>query len=336
MLFVPVLLTACNESGSDIEDTQAPLIQLNGESQVIIGQGRPYNELGATATDIVDGIVQVKLPTTSVNTDTLGDYELVYTASDSQGNQSTAIRIISVVEPRPFITTWKTDTPGGKSLDNQVTISTKFNDHSYDYNIDWGDGHIDYNQSGDITHTYAVAGTYTISINDTFPQLASYSLDEKKLQTLEQWGDIKWESLADTFYGAQNLTNNASDTPDLRLVTEFDYMFAEASLFNADLSRWDVSNVTRFYYMFENADSFTGDISSWDISNVTNMVGMFNNLTLTTERYDALLINWSKQQVQNNVTFDADNSQFSIEAQAARDILVVDKNWIIDDAGLAP
>lgn len=328
------LLSAC---GSDSEnDSIAPVISLNGAESIELGQGRVYHELGATAFDEVDGVIAVILPTNQVATDTLGEYQLTYQATDAAGNIATVVRTVDVVAPRPFITTWKTDAAVGISNSNQVTISTRSGNYSYDYSIDWGDGNIDKNQAGDTTHTYAEIGTYTIKINGDFPNLASYFKDEEKLLSIEQWGDIKWLSMADTLYGAVNVVNNATDTPDLRLVTKFDYMFAEASLFDGDLSRWDVSNVTSFYYMFESSDSFTGDISSWDISSVTDMTGMFHNLTLATAYYDALLIAWSKKTVQSNVDFSAGNSQYSIKAQAARDILVAEHGWNITDAGLAP
>lgn len=334
ILLTLVFLTGC---GSDnVTDSTAPVISLNGDMSIELGQGRVYQELGATALDEVDGVITVILPTNQIATDTLGEYQLTYQATDAAGNMASVVRTVNVVIPRPFITTWKTDAAVGISASNQITISTRSGNYSYDYSIDWGDGNIDNNQAGDATHTYAEIGTYTIKINGDFPNLASYFKDEKKLQSIEQWGDIKWLSMADTLYGAVNLVNNATDTPDLRLVTKFDYMFAEASLFDGDLSRWDVSNVTSFYYMFEDADSFTGDISSWDISSVTDMTGMFHNLTLATAYYDALLISWSKKTIQSNVDFSAGNSQYSIEGQAARDILVVDHGWNITDAGLAP
>ena len=56
-------------------------------------------------------------------------------------------------------------------------------------------------------------------------------------------------------------------------------MFAGATQFNADLSRWDVSNVTLMYRMFEGATQFNGDLSQWDVSNVQNATAMFKNAT---------------------------------------------------------
>ena len=67
-----------------------------------------------------------------------------------------------------FITTWKTDNPG-VSGDDQISIPT-FSGGTYDYTIDWGDGLSDSNVTGNITHTYAAAGTYQVSISGTCPK----------------------------------------------------------------------------------------------------------------------------------------------------------------------
>jgi len=58
-------------------------------------------------------------------------------------------------------------------------------------------------------------------------------------------------------------------------VTNMSYMFAGATAFNSDISKWDVSKVTDMSYMFENATAFNSNISNWDVSKVTDMSSMF-------------------------------------------------------------
>src|SRR5690606_17316683 len=122
------------------------------------------------------------------------------------------------------------------------------------------------------------AGTYTVSINGSFPaiRLGSYGDNvSHKLMSIEQWGDITWASMEAAFSGAKYMVLNASDAPDLSGVSSLMRMFFGAELVNGDLSHWDVSNVTNMSGMFYSAFAFNSDISLWDVSNVTNMSGMF-------------------------------------------------------------
>ena len=59
------------------------------------------------------------------------------------------------------------------------------------------------------------------------------------------------------------------------LVTDMNYMFREASVFNQPIGSWDVSKVTDMFVMFEQAHAFNQPIGSWNVSNVTTMGGMF-------------------------------------------------------------
>ena len=179
----------------------------------------------------------------------------------------------SELQAQEFITTWKTDNPG-TSNDDQITIPTT--GISYNYTVDWGDGNTDIGQTGNTTHTYAMAGTYTVTITGDFPQIYFNDTgDAQKLLTVQQWGTISWTSMAGAFYGCSNLTIPATDAPDLTGVTDISLMFASATSFNGDISSWNVSNVTTMEGMFESASSFNGDISSWNVSNVTTMQSMF-------------------------------------------------------------
>jgi len=175
----------------------------------------------------------------------------------------------------PFITTWKTDNRG-VSDDNQITIPT-YGD-GYNYNVDWGDGTTDTGLTGNHTHTYASAGTYTVEITGDFPQIRFIGgTDKEKILSIEQWGNISWRTMKYAFFSCYNLQGNASDAPDLSQVTDMGNMFSLAYVFNQDISSWDVSHVTNMISMFSSARSFNQDISSWDVSHVTNMTYMFSS-----------------------------------------------------------
>ncbi len=171
-----------------------------------------------------------------------------------------------------FITTWQT-TEANEYIFIQTTGS------GYDYTINWGDGTIDTNQTGNAIHTYVTAGTHTISISGDFPRIYFDNSGSKdKILTIEQWGDIKWTSMERAFSGCSNLniTNTAIDTPNLSSVTNMSLMFSSTSSFNYDIGDWDVSNVTNMSQMFYNASSFNQSLD-WDVSNVTDMNSMFFN-----------------------------------------------------------
>ena len=114
-------------------------------------------------------------------------------------------------------------------------------------------------------------------------------------------------------------------------VTDMYGMFI-ASNFNQDISGWDTSQVTDMGGTFA-LSNFNKDISSWDIGNVLSMFNMFNMVTLSTENYDSILLGWSNQSVQDNVTFNAGYSQYSSAGLVGRNILTDFYGWIITDGG---
>ena len=252
-----------------VVDTIGPVITLNGSDTIILGQGRDYKELGATARDNADGDITVEAPAGEVINTVIDSYVLTYTATDLSGNTTTLNRTINVVAPRPFITTWKTNGPN-----DDITIRIN-NNYTYDYTIDWGDGTILYNQATDLTHNYLLDDTYTVTISGTFPAIDT-NADAEKLLNINQWGDIAWQSMKQAFYQCENMTSDATDTPDLRNVTDLMEMFSDAYLFNADISDWDVSNVIVMEGMFWGAFAFNQDISRWDVSSVESFGDMFN------------------------------------------------------------
>jgi surface protein len=175
-----------------------------------------------------------------------------------------------------FVTTWKTDNAG---TSNSTSITIPTTGGGYNYDVDWdNNGTFDeLGLTGDVTHDFTTPGTYTIQIQGDFPRIYFVGGgDRRKILSIDQWGDIAWTSMGFAFNGASNLVINASDAPDLSLVTDMGSMFSNATSINQDISAWDVSSVTDMSFMFANATSFNQDISSWNVSGVTNMANMFN------------------------------------------------------------
>jgi len=82
-----------------MSDTTSPTITLIGSNPQVIVVGTSYSELGATATDNVDGNVSGDITIdVSVNTAVIGSYSVAYNVADSAGNAATEVtRTVNVV-----------------------------------------------------------------------------------------------------------------------------------------------------------------------------------------------------------------------------------------------
>ena len=80
-----------------------------------------------------------------------------------------------------FITTWKTT-----GADESITIPV--NGAPGTYTVNWGDGTVSADVTGDQMHQYAAAGNYTVSISGDFERiyLGGNSANAKKLHSIEQ------------------------------------------------------------------------------------------------------------------------------------------------------
>ena len=105
-----VIYTAIDSIGNEanitrnvtIIDVTPPTITLNGDANITLKQNENYTELGATAFDAVDGNISVEV-NGEVDTSIVGEYNINYIAKDIAGNESIAIRIVSVVAPSSII-----------------------------------------------------------------------------------------------------------------------------------------------------------------------------------------------------------------------------------------
>ncbi len=201
-----------------------------------------------------------------------------------------------------FITTWQTT-----ASNESITIPT--NGSGYNYIIDWGDGTVETGITGDATHQYATANTYTVRISGDFPRIYinGNSAARDKIIAVDQWGTQQWTSMKSAFSGCYNLKLNADDTPDLSQVTNMSSMFRgctnledlkdtinswdmttiesiasmfnSCTLFNENIGGWTFTSLTDAYNAFEAAATFNQDISNWDVSKVDEFDAMFKDAT---------------------------------------------------------
>ncbi len=85
-----------------IIDDENPVIKLNGNSSIKYVQGNKYEDLGATATDNYDGDISnnIEVDKSSFDTETPGEYKIIYKVKDSSGNENSIERTV-MVEKKP-------------------------------------------------------------------------------------------------------------------------------------------------------------------------------------------------------------------------------------------
>ncbi|MEO6819065.1 MAG: BspA family leucine-rich repeat surface protein [Ginsengibacter sp.] len=188
----------------------------------------------------------------------------------------------SLTSQAQFITKWKTIV-----ANDSITIPTFGG--GYNYNVNWGDGSgISTGQTGDATHNYVAAGTYSVSITGIFPQImfvfANSNMNEKIVE-ISQWGNNAWRSMFSAFAGCTNLLLTATDAPVLSGVTDMSNMFFNCSSLNPSgpaataLNSWNTAGVSNMSFMLSGATSFNQSIGNWNTSSVTNMYAMFYGAT---------------------------------------------------------
>jgi hypothetical protein len=107
-------------------DDTPPVITLIGDNPQTIVVGNAYVELGATASDDVDGDISsdIVIDASEVNTATLGSYTVKYDVSDSAGNAATQVtRTVNVVWIQVDVTPNPVTTSVGGVLNSSANLS---------------------------------------------------------------------------------------------------------------------------------------------------------------------------------------------------------------------
>ena len=136
-------------------DVTAPVVTLNGDATIITFQNQTFTDPGATANDDRDGSVTVSV-SGSVNTNTLGDYILTYSASDAAGNIGTATRTVTVSLYVDLIAPVIT-------LNGNSSVTLEFGEAYVEAGATASD-----NDDGDVTANIQISGTVDSSTSDTY------------------------------------------------------------------------------------------------------------------------------------------------------------------------
>jgi hypothetical protein len=141
---------------------------------------------------------------------------------------------------------------------NEMRIYT-WATHSYNYNIDWGDGTYITGYTGTATHVYASSGIYTVKISGNYPRprmgregLLLNELYFDRIVEIKDMGLIPYTSFQDSF--RQNGFTNLPDKP-IKVpsgITRADRCFFQRTVAQNVPFRWfeNAHNITTFQGCF--------------------------------------------------------------------------------------
>jgi hypothetical protein len=142
---------------------------------------------------------------------------------------------------------------------------------TYNFVVDWGDGNQDtitaYNQA-ETLHTYASGGIYQVSISGKCGGWRFNNGGDKfKITSVDQWGDVGFDYLANGFFGCSNLTSlPLGSIVGTSSLTSIAQLFQNCTFSSVDNTIFDLlTEVT----LANNV--FTGCINLTNLPNVSNM-----------------------------------------------------------------
>jgi len=249
----PVTITFSEEvSGFTLSD-----IFINNGTGANFSGGPTVFTMDVTATNF--GTVSVDVP--------------IGAAQDGAGNPNPASDQFTILyaSNEPMRTVWQTTSAS-------ETITLPFNNgFQYDLIADWGDGTssaITSWNDPDKTHTYATAGSYTVTLSGIAQSWRfNNGGDKNKILSVLDLGDVGWTNLYGAFYGCTNLSSVSGGKTGS--VTNMSNMFRNAPIINPDTSGYDTANVTNMHAMFYGATNANPNTSGWNTSKVTSMSYMF-------------------------------------------------------------
>lgn len=281
---VPRIISATHDSDTQITLVYNQVVTTKGgnptDFQAVDASGNTYAVSAQADGTAGDNLIVLTL---ADMTAAVGGLTITYTNNNNEIADAGAAVFADdgqIKVERPFIFTW----------DASVTANLYLlvnSDLAYNYTVDWGDGNVENNLDGHLSHSYSGTDVYTVKVSGDFHgfdnslgnRSSSFRNSRPGFKDLVQWGSIEWKFMSRMFEEFENMTMSATDAPDLSQITDLSEMFDGASAFNGDIGHWDVSSITDMRGMFNNADSFNQNINSWDVSNVTDMSSMFSNTT---------------------------------------------------------
>ena len=225
----------------------------------------------------------------------------------------------------PDITGW--DTSSVTNMGSMFYGASAFNQDIGDWDTSSVEG-MDYMFYGASAFNQDIGDWDTSSVTNMgfmFYEAATFN------QNIGGWDTSSVWDMSFMFEGASKFDQNIASW-NTSSVTNMSFMFYEAADFSQNIDSWDTSSVTNMSFMFMHADAFDHDIGGWDISSVMNLSRMFDHSGMSTANFDATLIGWAAQNVQNNIELGAAGLTYSSASAAAREELINNHGWTISEA----
>ncbi|MEH7512383.1 immunoglobulin-like domain-containing protein [Gottfriedia acidiceleris] len=165
----------------------------SGATDTIIQVGSPFDsKSGVTVTDNVDGDLTSKIQVSgSVDNQKPGEYQLVYSATDSAGNTATSIRKITVIDStKPVIY---------GTADKKLNINSQFDSMAGVSAVD--------NVDGDLTKSIKIAGIVDTKKKGTYTLTYTVSDKAGNIITVKRTITVI-DNIPPVIYGAVNKTIN--------------------------------------------------------------------------------------------------------------------------------
>jgi surface protein len=159
-------------------------------------------------------------------------------------------------------------------------------------------------------------------------------IDKNRLIDIKNWGTTHWISMSDAFEGCENLNISATDIPDLSGVGSMSRMFKNCTSLNSPLNigAWNVENVSNFIFMFYEASAFNQNIGGWNVGEVTSMSVMFYGASAFNQ--DISLWNVEKVSIMNFMFLGASAFNQSLANWGSKFNSSVSLNGFLDNSGM--
>ena len=267
---------------------------LIGLTEAIVDVGDTFDPMAGVTAEDADGndITSSIVVTGTVDTNTAGEYELVYSITDSKGRTTTETRKV-IVEQNVYHTTLFTD---GHLIINEREQDRLANEaiHGPATNeyIPWDKNNPDtsyvFNSTSQRPWHNQITSIKTVSTDGLFKPTSTQNMFSGAINLTDvdtsNWNTSALAKANNMFNGCGKLTYIDVSNWNTSSMSEASNMFNGCEkLKDIDVSHWDTSTLITIASMFNGCKNLTDiDVSHWDTSSMTNINYAFydcSNLT---------------------------------------------------------